>query len=234
MLFFSTILDVDDNRIEIYYPAGIYFFITLLYNIIKNLFSGAQKESIGEVNYVQVLSNIEVILLNIVNEKPSYAYEIDKIIDGRDMRKWVKIGVASIYQVLKRLEEREFVYSKKEKEGKMPDRKRYYITDSGRAALIEASKRLLTNFEWFYFDLSVGLETSDLLSSGEIADCLVKRLARGKANIKRLKEIASKPRDFKESAVSRNLVFFREAEEKFLQEIIKELTAEPARASSRS
>ncbi len=181
-----------------------------------------------------VLSNIEVILLSIVNEKPSYAYEIDKIIDGRDMRKWVRIGVASIYQVLKRLEEREFVYSKKEKEGKMPDRKRYYITDSGRMALIEASKSLLTNFEWFYFDLSVGLETSDLLSSGEIADCLKKRLARGRSNIKRLKEIASKPRDFKESAVSRNLIFFREAEEKFLQEIIKELTTEPACANTRS
>jgi DNA-binding PadR family transcriptional regulator len=59
---------------------------------------------------VQILSNIEVILLSIVNEKPSYAYEIDKIIDSRDMRKWVRIGVASIYQVLKRLEERECGY----------------------------------------------------------------------------------------------------------------------------
>ena len=41
---------------------------------------------------MQILSNIEVILLGIVNEKPSYAYEIDKIIDSRDMRKWVRLG----------------------------------------------------------------------------------------------------------------------------------------------
>ncbi|NLL21583.1 MAG: PadR family transcriptional regulator, partial [Firmicutes bacterium] len=52
-----------------------------------------------------MLSNIEVLLLSIVNEKPSYAYEIDKIIDLRNMRVWARIGVASIYQVLKRLEE---------------------------------------------------------------------------------------------------------------------------------
>lgn len=60
-----------------------------------------------------MLSNVEVLLLSIVNEKPSYAYEIDKAIDHRDMRRWVRVGVASIYQVLKRLEEKDFVYSKK-------------------------------------------------------------------------------------------------------------------------
>ena len=51
------------------------------------------------VNMEQRLSNIEVVLLSIVNEKPSYAYEIDKTIDLRDMRRWIRIGVASIYQV---------------------------------------------------------------------------------------------------------------------------------------
>ena len=64
---------------------------------------------------MEALSNIEVILLSIVNEKPSYAYEIDKTINLRDMRRWVRIGVASIYQALKKLEEKGLVYSKKEK-----------------------------------------------------------------------------------------------------------------------
>ena len=172
-----------------------------------------------------LLSNIEVILLSIVNEKPSYAYEIDKTIDSRDTRRWVKIGVASIYQVLKRLEEKELVYSQKEKEGRMPERKRYYITDPGKMALIKASKRLLSSFEWYYLDLSVGLETSDLLSPEEIANCLMQRLARGKSNIRRLREIASSPREvkFKESAVVKTLSAFREAEEKLLLEIIEKL-----------
>ena len=183
---------------------------------------------------MQELSNIEVILLSIVNEKPTYAYEIDKIIDSRDMRKWVRIGVASIYQVLKRLEERELVYSKREKKGRMPDRKRYYITEAGKIALKEAAKRLLSSFEWFYFDLTVGLETSDLLSPGEIADCLMERLARGRASLRRLREIASNPRDFKESAVARYLISFREAEERYLQQIIKELTTKAACTSTSS
>lgn len=42
----------------------------------------------------QQLSNIEAILLSIVNEKPSYAYEINKVIDYRNIRMWVRVGVA--------------------------------------------------------------------------------------------------------------------------------------------
>ncbi|AGL03247.1 putative transcriptional regulator [Desulfoscipio gibsoniae DSM 7213] len=173
-----------------------------------------------------MLSNVEVLLLSIVNEKPSYAYEIDKAIDHRDMRRWVRVGVASIYQVLKRLEEKDFVYSKKEKEGRMPDRKRYYITDTGKAALVEASKRLLSGLEWYYLDLNIGFETSDLLSPEEIANCLIKRLFKVQLNIKKLKEMYLSQDDtkFKKNAVIKSLIYLREAEEKFLQEIIQELS----------
>lgn len=172
-----------------------------------------------------MLSNVEVVLLSIVNEKPSYAYEIDKTIDYRDMRRWVRVGVASIYQVLRRLEEKDLVYSQKEKEGRMPDRNRYYITDSGKSALVEASKRLLSELEWYYLDLNVGLATSDLLTPGEIAGCLKKRLARVQSNIKRLKEMHSIENDMdsKKKTVIKNLVYFREAEEKFLREVLQEL-----------
>lgn len=170
-----------------------------------------------------MLSNVEVVLLSIVNEKPSYAYEIDKTIDSRDMRRWVRIGVASIYQVLKRLEEKNLVYSEKEKEGRMPDRNRYYITDSGKEALVEDSKRLLSNLEWYYLDLNLGLEISDLLTPMEIAECLTKRLAAVQSNKKRLNEIYLADNDmlFKKKSVIKSLIYLREAEEKFLEELLE-------------
>jgi len=173
---------------------------------------------------MQMLSNIEVILLSIVNENPSYAYEIDKAIDNRDMRRWVRVGVASIYQVLKRLEEKNLVYSQKEKEGRMPERNRYYITEHGKLALTETSKKLLSELEWYYLDLNVGLETSDLIPPGEIADCLTRRLARVQANITRLKKNLSEQEiKFKKKVVIKNLIYFREAEEAFLKEYLQEL-----------
>ncbi len=174
----------------------------------------------------QRLSNIEVVLLSIVNEEPSYAYEIDKTIDLRDMRRWIRIGVASIYQVLKRLEEKGLVYSQKEKGGRMPDRKRYYITEYGKAALIGAAKRLLASLEWYYLDLNVGLESSDLLTTEEMVSCLAQRLTRVQANKKRMQEIyrVENGNISKKNAVIKNLINFRAAEEKFLQEFLQELS----------
>lgn len=178
----------------------------------------------------QILSNIEVVLLSIVNERASYAYEIDKTIESRDMRRWIKIGVASIYQVLKRLEDKKLVSSQMEKEGKMPERKRYYITDSGKTALVEASKKLLSNFEWFYLDLNVGLESSDCLTPDEITNCLMQRLAKVKSNIFILREmfLGSKSMTFKEEEVLKALICFREAEERFLLDTIEEINREKA------
>lgn len=179
----------------------------------------------------QTLSNIEVLLISIVNEKPSYAYEIDKIIELRNMRIWARIGVASIYQVLKRLEEKKLVYSKKEKEGRMPERKRYYITNCGKKALIEASKRLLSNFEYYYLDFNVGLEASDLLTAGEIASCLRNRLAKVQSNKKIIKKMYADENNglFKKKAVLKSLISFREAEEKFLKEFLNELSVQEYR-----
>ena len=173
------------------------------------------------------LSNIEVILLSIVNEKPSYAYEIDKTIDLRQMRRWVKVGVASIYQVLKRLEKKGLVYSQKEKEGRMPERNRYYVTADGKAALVETSKKLLSGFEWHYLDLNVGLEASDLLTPAEISESIMKRLFKVQTNKKRLEELFAEGNDkmFKQKAVIKNLISFRRAEEKYLKGLLEELPA---------
>jgi len=161
-------------------------------------------------------------LLSIVNEKPSYAYEIDKILEQKGTRRWVKIGVASVYQVLKRLETKKMVYSISEKEGNMPDRKRYYITDTGKNSLIEASKRLISSFEWLYLDLNVGLEACTVLSIEEIASCLKKRLNKVKANLEKLKElyVSSNDSSFNKKLVLKNLIYFREAERNFIEDLL--------------
>lgn len=174
----------------------------------------------------QQLSNIEVILLYIVNAKPSYAYDINKVIDYRNIRMWVRVGVASIYQVLRRLEEKKMLYSQVEKEGKMPDRKRYYITKFGKKALTEASRRLLANMDYFYMDLNIGLESSDILTPREIAISLISRLDKVKTNIRRMKEInmCENKSLFKKRALIKNLIFMREAEEAFLEEVLKDMS----------
>lgn len=172
-----------------------------------------------------MLSNIELILLSLVNEKPSYAYEIDKCIETRDMRRWVKIGVASVYQVLERLKKKGMVVSKSEREGKMPERRRYYITEQGSQELTRGAINLLSGPEWYFLDLSIGLQCSDVLSPEELNQCLVKRLRGVKANLAKMHKLYQTNYEGftgrKKDQVIESLILFRKAEKQFLENVLE-------------
>jgi len=180
-----------------------------------------------------MLSNVEMILLSLVNEKPSYAYEIDKQIQIRDMRCWVKVGVASIYQVLDRLASQGYLYYQREQVGKMPPRKRYFLTRAGREELRQAVRNRLAKLEWFYLDLTLGLEGADCLEKTELADCLRTRrreACRNLSGLIRMQEENSNGQGGcdKKKAVTNVLLAFRQAEidvlDKLLTIIEKEVT----------
>lgn len=171
-----------------------------------------------------MLSNVELIVLSLVQEKPSYAYEIEKQIEARNIRLWAKVGIASIYQVLERLNRKDFVEFQVEREGKAPERKRYFITETGREELRASVKKLLGKLEWFYLDLNVALEGSDILSPAEYKQCLAERLEKVSHSLRKLRqdydngEIQSK----KAQAIRRSVMLMREAEEKLLRELLAE------------
>ena len=173
-----------------------------------------------------MLSNIEMILLSIVNEKASYAYEIDKMLVQRSMRDWLKIGVASVYQVLDRLEKKGLVSSKKERQGKMPVRKRYFISKKGKDRLKKDVKELLSSSELFYLDLNVGLECSYLLSDNDLKKSLSDRLEKSKDELEKIRDDFEKQKFFlplRERLIYKNLIEFRETEEKLLVNILDEV-----------
>lgn len=172
-----------------------------------------------------MLSNTELIVLKLVNEKPAYAYEIEKQIEARKMRHWVKIGIASIYQVLERLYQKGYVGFDIEREGKAPERKRYYINEAGRSELKAAVKNLLIQMEWYYLDLNVAIEGSDILEFGELKECLTERLAKVRFSLQKANKeyLTQKSQKFTANSIIRSIILFREAEVKLLEEMLAEL-----------
>lgn len=61
-----------------------------------------QKES----NIIITLNHAEFIVLGLIAENPSHAYNINKRIEERGMRDWTNIGRSSIYRVIKNLEKK--------------------------------------------------------------------------------------------------------------------------------
>lgn len=79
------------------------------------------------------MSTIDLILLGLIKQKSQSAYEIKKNIEYRHISKWVRISEQSIYKKVLRLEEKGYISSHKVKEGNMPDKAIYTLTEKGEA-----------------------------------------------------------------------------------------------------
>lgn len=173
-----------------------------------------------------MLSNIELMLIKFVKTKPSYAYEIERMIEDREIRTWVKIGGTTVYQVLDRLCNKGFLEFKIEKEGNMPQRKRYYVTDKGNNAFDKAAVKLLKNNEYYYFDLTVGLACRHLMSADTFKQSIQERLSNLNDFVSHFNEKFEKTKELyptKRLMVKEYLLSHYQLEQRFLEDILKEM-----------
>ena len=54
------------------------------------------------------MATIDLIVLGILKKEPMSAYDIQKLVEYRNISKWVKISTPSIYKKAIQLEEKEF------------------------------------------------------------------------------------------------------------------------------
>jgi DNA-binding PadR family transcriptional regulator len=104
-----------------------------------------------------MISDLETSILGLVSEGFRYGYEMEKIIEERNMRNWTEIAFSSIYYVLKRLEKKGFISSGSEMANGR-SRKVYDVTPTG----IEEMRGKVTELVSSYnaatdpFDLGIG------------------------------------------------------------------------------
>jgi DNA-binding PadR family transcriptional regulator len=86
------------------------------------------------------MTNSELAILSLIVEKSSHGYEIEGVIEAREMRNWTEVGFSSIYYILNKLEKQGLVEGQLEKPtGKGPARKVYHITAAGLEAYHQAT-----------------------------------------------------------------------------------------------
>ncbi len=91
------------------------------------------------------MKNSDLAILGLILERPRHGYQIEQVIEERNMREWTEIGFSSIYYILGRLERQGYIISRLEQsEGKGPARKVYRITASGRDAWHRATVEALS------------------------------------------------------------------------------------------
>lgn len=77
------------------------------------------------------MATIDLIVLGILKRESLSAYDIQKLVEYRNISKWVKISAPSIYKKVLQLEEKGFIKGRIEKEGKMPEKAVYALTSQG-------------------------------------------------------------------------------------------------------
>lgn len=77
------------------------------------------------------MAAIDLIVLGMLKKEPMGAYDIQKLVEYRNISKWVKISTPSIYKKALQLEEKGFIKRTIVKEGKMPEKAVYSLTDAG-------------------------------------------------------------------------------------------------------
>ena len=77
------------------------------------------------------MATIDLIVLGILKKEALSAYDIQKLVEYRNISRWVKISTPSIYKKVIQLEEKGYIRSTMTREGKMPEKAIYSLTESG-------------------------------------------------------------------------------------------------------
>lgn len=95
-----------------------------------------------------MLSKAATMLLGLINQTPLNAYEITKQLQLMNVQSWYYIANSTVYATLKTLEKKQYICGTVEKDGNMPDKTIYSLTDKGRQEFIETLKQSIISFDY--------------------------------------------------------------------------------------
>ena len=99
---------------------------TIIYSVYRSKHTLTQK---GVIH----MATIDLIVLGMLKRGPMSAYDMQKLVEYRNISKWVKISTPSIYKKAIQLEEKGLIRGEIIKEGKMPEKAIYSLTEAGEA-----------------------------------------------------------------------------------------------------
>ena len=142
------------------------------------------------------MATIDLIVLGILKKESMSAYDIQKLVEYRNISKWIKISTPSIYKKVIQLEEKGYITSTQVKEGKMPEKAVYTLTDSGKSQFEKLMIEISLKPIHIFLDFNAVIVNLDSLSKENQRVCL----ANIEDNIKTLKSYLEENEKLKKKA----------------------------------
>lgn len=118
------------------------------------------------------MATIDLIVLGMLKKEPMSAYDIQKLVEYRNISKWVKISTPSIYKKAIQLEKKGFIKADFVKEGKMPEKAVYSLTDEGEKEFERLMFEIAGNPIHIFLDFNAVIVNLDSLAPDSQKSCI--------------------------------------------------------------
>ena len=118
------------------------------------------------------MATIDLIVLGMLKKESLSAYDMQKLVEYRNISKWVKISTPSIYKKVIQLEEKGYIKSHIEKDGKMPEKAIYSLTDKGEKEFEKLMFEIAAQSVNIYLDFNAVIVNLDSLLPENQKKCL--------------------------------------------------------------
>jgi DNA-binding PadR family transcriptional regulator len=141
------------------------------------------------------ITNKETALLGLLHEGPMHPYQIEKVVQFRDMRFWTEISMSSIYKVLSNLEVKGLVTSEVSISDSNKPQRTYSLTEEGSRALSKRVIEILSEPEHLIFRVDLGTYNMDAADPKDIEKALESYGKRLREDLKGYKDLEVFMRD---------------------------------------
>jgi DNA-binding PadR family transcriptional regulator len=176
-----------------------------------------------------MLSKLATLILGILSERERNPYEITKMLERLNTRKWLPLADSTVYATINNLKKNGLISGRQERNGNLPEKTIYNITPEGEFELHSSITNFLEDDSTVPSNFDIGILLMYNLSKPEIMMKLKKKLERLENfsyNIrKQILNFEMEPSKvaFTSLTMLKHRMHLTEAEMKTIRELIKEL-----------
>lgn len=123
-----------------------------------------------------MLTKAATIILGIVQKHPVNAYELIKMLSHLQLKDWYAIADSTVYATLKSLEKKQYITGRVQKDGNMPDKTVYSLTDAGTKEWNTTIKFFLAHFDYDLIPFMIASFFAESIGTDDVIQCLEERL----------------------------------------------------------
>lgn len=118
------------------------------------------------------MATIDLIVLGMLKKQPLSAYDIQKLVEYRNISKWIKISTPSIYKKVIQLEEKGLLQSVLVRENNMPEKAVYSLTANGEQEFERLMEELSAQPIRIFLDFNAVIVNLDSVPSEMQKSCV--------------------------------------------------------------